>query len=212
MVRKPRKKTQAAAASEVSTLESRPPVGAEQVITETSAPAASAAAPVAAAGHPSAPTPHAFDLRDPSLYFNRELSWLEFNRRVLDEAIDVRHPLLERVKFLAIFSGNLDEFFMIRVSGLKDQIAAGVTAVPADGIYAVWVTMPDGSIQPGAMYIGKRNVEGGPRYDSLDFDSYRVVGGVKGAINDNWDYDLYYLFPLTQEQEGWPVNDGAVLS
>ena len=91
-------------------------------------------APVASAGHPSAPVPNAFDLRAPSLYLNRELSWLEFNRRVLDEAIDARHPLLERVKFLAIFSGNLDEFFMIRVSGLKDQIAAGVTSVPADGM------------------------------------------------------------------------------
>ncbi len=79
-------------------------------------------------------TPAAVDLRDPSFYFNRELSWLEFNRRVLEEAWDTRHPLLERAKFLAIFSTNLDEFFMIRVSGLKDQIAAGVTAAPADGM------------------------------------------------------------------------------
>ena len=74
------------------------------------------------------------DLKDPALYFNRELSFIEFNRRVLEEVQDARHPLLERVKFLAIFSSNLDEFFMIRVSGLKDQIEAGVVNLPPDGM------------------------------------------------------------------------------
>jgi polyphosphate kinase len=74
------------------------------------------------------------DFSDPSLYLNRELSWIEFNQRVLDEALDTRHPLLERVKFLSIFSSNLDEFFMIRVSGIKDQIAAGVINTPPDGM------------------------------------------------------------------------------
>lgn len=74
-------------------------------------------------------------LADPYLYINRELSWLEFNRRVLEEALDPDlHPLLERVKFLAIFSSNLDEFFMIRVSGLKQQVSAGSVELPPDGM------------------------------------------------------------------------------
>ena len=71
---------------------------------------------------------------DPSLYINREVSWLEFNARVLHEAFDPRNPLLERLKFLAIFSTNLDEFYMVRVAGLRRQIAAGVQHVPPDGM------------------------------------------------------------------------------
>ena len=73
------------------------------------------------------------NLRDPQYYFNRELSWLEFNYRVLHEALDSRTPLLERLKFTAIFSSNLDEFFMIRVSTLKQQVEAGVTKLTPDG-------------------------------------------------------------------------------
>src|ERR1700693_1935356 len=71
---------------------------------------------------------------DPSLYINRELSWLEFNSRVLHEAFDARNPLLERLKFLAIFSTNLDEFYMVRVAGLRRQISAGVQHLPPDGM------------------------------------------------------------------------------
>jgi polyphosphate kinase len=74
-----------------------------------------------------------FDLQDPAWYFSRELSWLEFNSRVLHEAMDDRTPLLERVKFMAIFSVNLDEFFMVRVATIKQQIAAGVIKTTPDG-------------------------------------------------------------------------------
>jgi polyphosphate kinase len=73
------------------------------------------------------------DLDDPGLYLNRELTWLAFNKRVLHEAVDPRTPLLERVKFLAIVSNNLDEFFMKRIGGLKQQIAAGVHTLSVDG-------------------------------------------------------------------------------
>ncbi|MCJ7658288.1 MAG: polyphosphate kinase 1 [Anaerolineales bacterium] len=74
------------------------------------------------------------DLNDPTLYINRELSLLEFHRRVLEEAQDENNPLLERVKFLGIVGSILDEFFMVRVAGLKKQVAAGVVELPPDGM------------------------------------------------------------------------------
>ncbi len=75
----------------------------------------------------------AFDLSSSEWYLNRELTWLEFNRRVLHEAEDHRTPLLERLKFIAIVSANLDEFFMKRIGGLKQQIGAGMRELTQDG-------------------------------------------------------------------------------
>src|SRR5712692_9496572 len=82
------------------------------------------------------PTTISSDLNRPDLYINRELSWIEFNRRVFEEAQDSRHPLLERVKFLSIFDTNLDEFIMIRLAGLKEQLAAPVSPLSPDGLTA----------------------------------------------------------------------------
>lgn len=91
--------------------------------------------PEVAAGHsgiPAAPIKEGYAL--PDQYFNRELSWIEFNARVLHEALDERTPLLERLKFLAIFETNLDEFFMVRVAVIRRQLETGVLTLTPDGL------------------------------------------------------------------------------
>ena len=80
------------------------------------------------------PATSVMPLDDPALYLNRELSWLAFNERVLGEARDETHPLLERVKFLAITHSNLDEWYMVRVSGFQQQVEAGITELSPDGL------------------------------------------------------------------------------
>src|SRR5215204_620261 len=75
-------------------------------------------------------------LESPDLYTNRELSWLQFNERVLELAEDEHMPLLERVKFAAIYASNLDEFVMVRLAGLHDQVDAGIDARGPDGLSA----------------------------------------------------------------------------
>ena len=91
------------------------------------------ATPKNVASKAQAPAPEEVALTDPKLYLNRELTWLAFNQRVLHEAEDSRTPLLERVKFIAIVGSNLDEFFMKRIGGLKQQLGAGMHTLTVDG-------------------------------------------------------------------------------
>ena len=110
-------------------------------------------------------TPEAPNLDAPELYTNRELSWLQFNERVLELAEDENMPLMERVKFLAIYASNLDEFIMVRVAGLHDQVDAGIDARKADGLSpgrpssgssSARASWPSGTRASGSTRCGRR--------------------------------------------------------
>ncbi len=112
--------------------EAQAPQNGAAIDPQTSAGAVDGAVTAAAVGK--APPPRIDkDLSSPDLFLNRELTWLAFNRRVLREAEDGRNPLLERLKFLAITASNLDEFFMKRIGGLKQQVVAGMQELTVDG-------------------------------------------------------------------------------
>ncbi len=136
-------------------------------------------------------------LRAPELYLNRELTWLGFNRRVLHEAQDKRNPLLERFKFLAIASSNLDEFFMKRIGGLKQQLAANVHELTIDGrtpqqqIAECTATVRELQLQMRAVYLDLVRQIG--RKDIVIAEYRQLTGEQRDALRDRY---LKSILPL----------------
>ena len=148
-----------------------------------------------------------FDLSDPQWYLNRELTWLEFNRRVLAEADDDRTPLLERVKFLAIVSANLDEFFMKRIGGLKQQLGAGMLEPTVDGrtpqqqIDACYSVVRDLEQQQRQLF---RQLKKLLAEQSIDIRPYQELSaGQKAGLRDHY---LRNIFPLVTPQAMDPAH------
>ncbi len=154
-----------------------------------------------------------FDLDDPRWYLNRELTWLEFNKRVLHEAMDERNPLLERVFFLSVVSSNLDEFFMKRIGGLKQQVGAGVKKTSVDGM------LPDEQIE--ACVVSVRHILKQRQMlemelfallynEGIEFKKYRDLEESERARMDS--YFSENIFPLLTPQGIDPAHPFPFIS
>ncbi len=154
-----------------------------------------------------------FDLSDPSLYLNRELTWLEFNRRILIKAQDSSVPLLERIKFLAILSANLDEFFMKRIGGLKQQLGAGVIDKSIDG------RTPLEQIKACYLIVSELEIEKRETYAVLLEELYdngiriKKYQDIKKEEQDSLrEYYLENIFPLVTPQSVDPAHPFPFIS
>ncbi len=158
-------------------------------------------------------TPVKQNLDDPGLYFNRELSWLKFNERVLQQAATSRNPILERVKFLAIYGSNMDEFAMKRIGGLKQQVAAGIQDATVDGRtpqqQMVECFQVLNAIQPHREEV-TREVFAELKRNGIEFLDYSQLSTEERERIRNHFYDN--IFPLVTPQSVDPAHPFPFIS